>query len=302
MRELQFNFLKGREIVPGIDERRNYYYFELDELEKKEFIQQSGVNKKVQIYMYDEILIEKEIVFDGDSFINQILDCLQPFRDPIKDIIKRESELIEDDKFRRFLIRYDEVLCHPKVKPFPFILDIEKMYALYRVIDERIGHLFYSNLAKLMRTIANLCRLLVKMMRGENEELRKSFYRFLNDEQNFEKFCSYVPASLMSLSSDRIDALYPIYEPYQQIQRLLFEKLPFFIDFNECLCMHKSLIVDFNNEFHKELLSGEIFSEDGHFEMKVLSPVINKYFRNIKDTIEDLAREQGVDASELYVI
>lgn len=298
LRELIVRFPIDGDVLSGLDAKRNYYFFELNDLGEK--INESGseISRKVQVFVHEEIIVEEEIVLD-DSLHERIYQLCNNKR--VDSLLKREFELAEDDKFRRFLVRFDEVLCHENVKPFPFLMSTEKMFVLYKSIEEKIQHLFYSNLQKIISVIKDLCFLVTSMIR-KDQVSRDDFYQFLEDENNFKMFCLYVPSSLLSLSSDRIDALYPTYEPYQRVQDALFKRLPFYINFRECLDMHYSLLSDLENEFHAKLFQGETFTSDEDFETKVLSPVVNTYFANIKETINGVADEAGVDPSEIYIV
>lgn len=117
-------------------------------------------------------------------------------------------------------------------------MDIDKSYIVFKQISEKVRHLFYSKLSVIIRSLEELNDLVIKMIQrsSPDAELQYAFSNFLDNENNFEMYCNYVPTRLLSLSPDRINALYPNYIPYQRYQDILFKHLVFFtLDLVMCI-------------------------------------------------------------------
>lgn len=307
MRELIINFVEGGEVVSGLDEGRNFYFFELDDLTsvfKKAYdLGSKEVRKEIQVLLDGVEVLRKELYLHGQDLKSLILNEMDSsYRKRMDSIIKKESNLVSDERFQSFIVRYDEVLCSPKTHPIPFFLSLDKSYRVYEAIIDQVQHLFYSNLSTIMESLTALNQLIIKMIRDTDLELHTAFTNFLNDEQNFDMYCKYVPTRLVSLSSDRIDALYPNYGAYQRYQDILFKHLAFYFGYDDVFNTHLNLLNTFEEEFHIKLFNGESFLEDEDFVMKIFNPVINSFLeKSIKKT-EKLVRKQGLNDDVINAI
>lgn len=302
------NFLEG-DGVSGLEERRNFYFFELDYLTtlfKKSFvIKEKGIEKTVQVTLNGVPIFREKLLFKDQDVGKIILDELDSTsRKSIHSIIKREKELVQNEEFKMFLIRYDQVLCSPDRKPIPFLMDIEKSYKVYKAISDKLKHLFYSKLSVVMKSLEALNNLVVRMINDNlsNSDLQTSYSKFLNNEKNFEMYCSYVPTRISSLSPNRINALYPNDKFYQRYQDILFKHLAFYFGFDEVYRTHLALLKRFEEEFHLKLFNGDSFTKDEDFSIKIFSPVINNFLEKSVDKARKMVEEQGLDESILSQI
>lgn|GEM_PF-4763763 len=301
MRDLIINFVEGGEVVSGLNEDRNFYFFELEEISIviKRAVDLGGkqITKRVQILLYGEIVCDEDVVFKGEDLQKQLLSLLdKKDRSTIENIKEKEEEYIKDEKFSRFIVRYDEVLCTPETKPIPFFMNINQSLEVYTHISKSVGHLFYSKLANIIATLEGLNNLVVKLIYDDDtSDLQKGFSSFLEDENRFAMYCNYVPAKLNSLSADRIGALYPNYRAYQRYQDVLFKHLINYFEFDYCYTKHLALLSAFEEEFHVKLFDGDILMTDDDFNLKVLNPVINSFFEELVKEAEELVHKEGLD-------
>lgn len=288
-------------MVSGLNEDRNFYFFELEEISSvlKRAVDLGGkqITKRIQILLHGELIYDEEVIFKGEKLQEKILPLVgKDNRSTVQSIIKKEQDLIKDEKFSRFIVRYDEVLCTPDTKPIPFFMNIDQSLEVYARISKSVGHLFYSKLASIISALESLNDLVIKMIYDGNiEDLQEGFSSFLKDENNFKMYCNYVPARLNSLSPDRIGALYPNYRAYQRYQDVLFKHLVNYFEFDYCQMKHLSLLNAFEEEFHVKLFDGDILMSDDDFNLKVLNPVINSYFEEVVEETKKIVTEQGLD-------
>ena len=187
-------------------------------------------------------------------------------------------------------------------KPFTIKLDDNKLYALYEVASAHHGHLFFSKLESTMHAMDSLYRVVFSILENlpnRNKELEEAFYIFVEDKHNFEKMLAYIPSYLKSLSVKRIEALYPKHPMYQDIQHFLFDKLPFYGDFENSLAMHERLIDQLYLKFHLILFEGETFMTDSDFEEKLFRPIFEAAKSNIEKQTWKLLEVKGYDIDEL---
>lgn len=301
MREFVLNVLEGGDVVAGLDEKRNYYYFEIEELNNifGRACELGGreLTKRIRILLHGEIVFNDEITV-GSGMLEKVVfkEINKSTKNTLGDYAEFETELIKDSRFKDFIIRYDEVLCSPDMLPIPYFLSLEQLKKVFEHVVNNVQHLFYSKFSDIISSLKELNEIVVGMI-GEEEDLQYEFYSFLEDEGNFIKYCNYVPSRMSSLSFSRINALYPNYKPYQNLQDLFFKYSVYYLGFEKVKEIHLSMIKAFEEEFHLKLFLGDLLLEDEHFNVKVLNPVINKFQEKIVKELEEYVKENGLDES-----
>lgn len=308
MREFIINIKDGDE-VQGLQSNRNFFYFEIESLNKLlentyQLINRE-VRKNVSIIVDGHKLFDDEVLLGEKSLydlIDQQLD--RESKKTIEEYIRLESELINDSRFKDFIVRYDEVLCNPDVEPIPYFLSVKQMYEVFKKIIGNVEHLFYSKFSVIMQSLYDLNEVVLTLVDvDENtDSLEVSFSNFLNDEENFQKYCQYVPSKMSSLSFSRISALYPNYRPYQRLQDILFKKTTFYLGFEKCFRLHQDLLNAFKEEFHLKLFLGDLLLEDEHFNVKVIYPVIKTFHSKVYKEMERFVQENGYGKEVLLEI
>lgn len=318
MRDMTIQFLSEGNQDKKIEEGRNYFFEEANQLVKtlkKEYNKRS-FTKKIVVYFpnldinFTKIMNLAEVE-DFKFFVSSMVDA-RVDKSLLNKVFYEETKLLNEpeyasETFRAFMTRYDHLLCTSQQKPFPFLISLSKMYGLYQSAFDTYGHLFYSNLEKTVRAVESLFHATLAILRNDNpemtkKELQQAFFRFVNDKEDFEKMRLYISSHLQSLSYRQIGALYPKYLKYQLIEQVLFEKLPYYISFDESLRLHEKMIEDFYFVFHLDLFNGGKFLENYDFEKKVFNPVIEHNAFLVEQKIKRLIDEQGYDEEEVNEI
>ena len=209
-----------------------------------------------------------------------------------------------DQSFEMFKDRHNQLFTH-NYQPFAIKIDDKKLHALYEVAATYHGHLFFSKLEKTMYALDSLYRVIFSILENlpnRNKELEEAFYIFIEDEHNFNKMLAYIPSYLKSLSVKRIEALYPKHSMYQEIQHFLFDKLPFYGDFEQSYRMHERLIDQLYLKFHLILFEGDIFITDSDFEEKLFLPTFEEAKRRMEKKTGELLENTGYDVEELRTV
>src|SRR5699024_6313936 len=263
---LVLNVLEGGDVVAGLDEKRNYYYFEIEGLNDvfKRAYELGGreLRKQIRVLLHGEIIFNDEVLIGSNEFKAIIFkEVDRNTRKELDDYSELEAELIKDSRFRDFIVRYDEVLCSPDISPIPYFLSVKQMKRVFDKVIENVEHLFYSKFSQIIQSLKELNKIVVGMV-GEKHDLQNEYYSFLSDDENFRKYCQYVPSRMSSLSFSRINALYPNYKPYQRLQDILFKEVAYYIGFQKAKKLHLRMIKAFEEEFHLRLFLGDLLLED----------------------------------------
>ena len=308
MRKVVIKFGEGNRFK-SLNEERNFFYQEavriIDDLETRN---SSGATKEVIVYVAEDNVLNVVDLFiyefGNGNFADELREVLLSVlsAEEFNAMIEQEEKLFEEESFRLFVERYDLAFCGENQKPFPFMMELEKLYRFYELAKESVGHLFYSKLPSAINIIGDLLKVIVDIIDidGVESNLEKDFYEFLDDEKNFGMIGNYIPSRLDSLSPDRIPALYPNYKPYQGMQSKLFNKLPYYLSFDELYQFHLEMLNEFELEFNRQLFNGVVFKEDFDFENVVLKVVINRYEEYLKERVRVLVEKEGLDEGELY--
>ena len=318
MRNMVVRFLSEGNQDKRIEEGRNYFLAEAHHIveDLKLDYKDQSFQKVVSIYFPNEelsftrMMVLDEIT-DFNSFVYDNVHS-EVSKSILEEVFTKESKLYEkvgyqSETFKSFMARYDYLLCGRENYPFPFLIDLKKMYGLFEAAFGTYGHLFFSNLEKVVRSVeslfhATLSILEANMNQPTKEELQTAFFRFVNNEEDFLKMQEYIKNHLVSLNYRQIGALYPKNRKYQLIEQVFFEKLPFYVSFEKSMKMHQQMVEDFYFVFHLDLFNGGQFLENYDFEKKVFNPVIDQNIQMVERIITELIQKNGYDEGEVNEI
>lgn len=309
MRKLMIRFQKEGELFLEIDEDRNYYFSEAEEIVQKirkrlEKEKRVVEPKPFECWIDGQRVVITHVFFDKEvSLAKQLEETIlnydawesevkHKYINLLKDYIKEEQLLFTNHEFKAFAIRFDEVFGKPNTQPMPFILDVNKQKLIFDQILTSVDTGFFAELEEIMNaikkgyeTILNIVNEEI-MLSNENNNNRKDFIQvrvktWLGNEENFQKFVSYIAACYQSVKNNRIQAICPSFRPFQEIEKFLFEKLVKEIDFTEVYRIHEKMMSAFFEKFDEILFNGFPIKTDEMVQSLVLKPVIDKFWSKI---------------------
>ncbi|MBS4203668.1 hypothetical protein [Lederbergia citrea] len=305
MRELIIRFGKEGEYHRKLEEDRNYFLCEADEVVQKikihlEQEKRMVKQKSIELWMNGQKLLVTQMSFDKRLPLEKQLEegllkangVQRKHVNIFKDYAKKERLLLLDREFKAFAIRFDQVLGYPDMKPFPLVLDLDKLKKLFDEVNAHIATGFYFELEGIITSIDLAYQTVVNQIRQnkpsvKEEEINKEVEMWCEEEECFSSFVLYAAASLQSVSKKRIDTLYPRFRPYQQLETFLFEELANKKGFSDAHALQAGLYNTFLNEYDKILFRGSVLKTDEMVESLVLAPVIQKYLDQVLGLINN---------------
>lgn len=309
MRNLFIRFQKEGELFRELDEDRNYYFSEAEEIVQKirERLQKEKrivEPKPFECWINGQPIIITHVSFENSVTLKQqLIDTIMShsgwenemkhkYVNLLKEYIDEEQVLFTNKEFKAFAIRFDQVLGNLQSDPSPFILDIRKQKQLFDSISPHIDTGFYAKLEEIINAIKKGYETIINivneeiMLSDENNNNRKDFIQvrvktWLGNEENFQKFVSYIAACYQSVKNNRIHALCPSFRPFQEIEKFLFEKLVKEIDFAEVYRIHEKMMSAFYDKFDEVLFNGFPIKTDEMVQSLVLKPVIDKFWSKV---------------------
>lgn len=312
MRNLVIRFQKEGELFRELDEDRNYYFSEAEEIVMKIRKRLEKEKRIVEPKPYECWIDGQRIVITHVSFEKNVSLAKQleetilgydawenevkhKYINLLKEYIDEEQVLFTNKEFKAFAIRFDQVLGKLNTEPSPFILDIRKQKQIFDGVLPHIDTGFYAKLEEIMNAIKKGYETIVNIVNRDfestNEESRKDLSDFievrvktwLGNEENFQKFISYVAASYQSVSKKRIAALCPQFVSYQEMQKYLFHELVKDIGFDKAYEHHNKLIKLFYEKYEGILFNGFAIKTDEMVQSLVIKPVIDKFWSQISE-------------------
>lgn len=304
MRELIIRFGYEGEHYRELDEDRNYFLCEADEVVQKikiRFVREKRTvkQKEIVLWMNGQQLLVTQMGFDKEQPLVKQLEEAMRNDDGVqhehvktfKDYAEKEHRLFLDREFKAFAIRFDQVLGNPAMKPFPLVLDIDKMKKLFDEVNTHVATGFYSELEKIITSIDSAYQTVVNQIRQEKTSARDDPYReveaWLEEDEYFSRFVQYAAACFQSVSKKRIDALYPRFRPYQELETFLFEKIADEKGFSDAFALHAELYNAFLKEYDNILFQGAVLKSDDMVESLILAPVVQEYWEQLPKLIDN---------------
>ena len=307
MRDLIIRFTNDGNAIKELDRNRNYFFYEANQIVMNLKKQDISFTKGIELEFpklnlaYQEMLEVDESFPSLKQFVLNVVDS-KVNKDTLNTVFYEEGKFFDNKAFCVFVERYDQLLGKKDLKPFPFLISAHELFGLYESAYEVYGHLFYSRLENVVRSMESLFRFIISIPTdASDEKLKKFFFSFIDKETNYIKMKQYVSSYLQSLSVKRIEALYPKNVEYQNTERVLFTELPFYIGFERCHEIHEKMIDTFYLRFHLELFDGNVFGENNHFDELVFRPVITEIYKYIEKELEYAVQVNGYE-EELYEI
>ncbi|MFD1707567.1 hypothetical protein ACFSCZ_12615 [Siminovitchia sediminis] len=304
MRELIIKFGKEGEYYRELDEERNYLLCEANEIVQKIKIRldqekRTVKQKTVELWMNGQKVLVTQMGFDKEQSLEKQLEealCKtnkeqRKHVKKFKEYAEKERQLFLNREFKTFAIRFDQVLGKPDLVPFPLVLEVDKLKKLFDEVYPHVATGFYSYLEEIITSIDSSYRTIVKQVRQNktfinDAGLNKEVEFWFEDDEYFSKFVRYAAASFQSVSKKRIDALYPRFRPYQELETFLFEFLGREMGFSDAYELHAELNNAFLKEYDKILFQGTVLKTDEMVKSLVLAPVIQKYWEKLPEIME----------------
>lgn len=322
MRELMIRFRDDGENYRELDESRNYFLSEAESLIEVIKVRlknekRVAVPKSFEFWLDGvQLMIDSVDFSDPNTLSSQIKQTIESHEGWEKEIrhkhlnaiefyLTLERELLLQKPLLHFVKRFDQVLGSPDLKPFPCLIKLEQMKELFDMIFVHVATSFYSELEHIIEAVRLANETIVERRHAEllkadskdydnyHDYLKVRVMTWYGDNDNFLSFKKYVIACYQSVPKTRILALYPKFEPYQNLQKYLF------IDFTEsqgfvsAYELNQQLLAGFTRKYNDVLFSGFVIKNDEMIESLVLSPVV----KLIKDTAESSLTENRVGDS-----
>lgn len=306
-------FVDDGEVFNEISEDRNYFLTEAEEILEDIKFQLSKEKrvpspKRIELWEDGEKVITTIFHFSKkDSLIEQLTATISKENlykaersERFHSYIQKEKEYLSNQQCQTFLIRLDQFMGKPEIKPYPLLLSIEKAKLLFDEISETVGTGFYSELEEIMKSIHKAYAVVVELVLQEAKRVSEKDYEgtfqeylkvrvatWMGKEENFSSFKNYVVARYKSVSKDRVYALYPKFPAYQRLEQELFVERIQTIGFDKAYNIHNQLMEAFIDNYDNILFEGKVLLNDDKIRSLVLSPVVKEISENVVKQVPD---------------
>lgn len=326
VRELMIRFIDDGEVFNEIDETRNYYLSEAESIVEKIKVRLTNEKrvsspKGFECWVDGKQLIISSVRFENGQSLEEQLkqtilehkeweeDLKNKYINKINEYASKERELMVHREFKAFVIRFDQYMGNPKNDPFPLLLRLERLKDLFDGIFVNISSGFYSELEVIMGSIKESFQIIVKQTYDELSEqdheeyegswsdfLRVRVITWLGNDENFNRFKNYLIAHYESVPKSRIRAIYPRYEPFQEMQDYLFSTFAKTQSFDEAYRLSNELIQSFYEKYDDILFGGFAIKNDDMVKSLIFSPVVKNFFEVIEKRKEEtLPKDSNID-------
>lgn len=323
LRKLLIRFKETGDYFREIDEERNYFLSEAEEVVEK--IRSKLVKEKrtaspkpFEFWIDGQQAVISQVNFEKkESLEKQLEQTILAFEsweeetrykitNLLKEYAEEERQLFLNKEFRAFAIRYDQLYGHSTYDPFPVHLDIIHLNQVYTTVQKHVSTGFYSELEKIMASIAIAIEKVnedatknIDFNQGDDFQKQKlkleaKVYELLNNPDEFSRFTQYVAACFQSVPKSRIEALCPNFKMYQVLEQLLFKKYAKMKGFSEAYSVQTSLNQALKEKFDSILSKGFALSNDSMVESLVLGPVIQSSMEVIENFCEVEESEKSI--------
>lgn len=328
MRELIIRFSKEGEYFREIDEERNYFLSEAEvivqtirrrlEKEKRKDVKP----KAFECWIDGKRLIVTQVVFEKkESLEKQLANTMLAFEQWEEEIrhkytnllaehAEEERQLFLNKEFEAFVVRFDQVLGNPTVKPFPMVLGIGQLKRLFDEVSVHITSGFYSELEEVVGNVSTAYQMNITILErtlfkkgtlGQPGVFEEAVQQLFSDEEKFGRFVLYVGASYQSVPKKRIHALYSRFVPYQNLQQLLFEKVVKELPFHVVMAFQEDFIQALDQKFDDIMFQGFALTTDEMVESLVISPVVMDCEEEVMRVLKEKEEKEKKAAKEAEV-
>ncbi|QNK89085.1 hypothetical protein H7992_04995 [Sporosarcina sp. resist] len=315
LRKLMIRFTGDGDYFREIDEERNYFLIEAEEIVEKirnRLVKEKRVAapKPFEFWINGKLAVISHVNFERkESLQKQLEQTILTFDswdegirykyvNLLKEYAEEERQLFLNREFHAFAVRYDQMFGNPAYEPFPLILDITHLNQLYGAVQKHVTTGFYSELEKIMESIQTAFNKLaidayekesVNQQEGfqkKKEMTEKEVIATIRDEAGFQRIIQYLVACYQSVTKSRIEALCPHFRPYQELQDVLFKKVTKVRKFSDAYNVHVLMNKEIEEKFDSIMYQGFALGTDEMVESLVLSPVVQKYKGIVKGLLE----------------
>ncbi|MCT6922804.1 hypothetical protein [Metasolibacillus sp.] len=312
MRKLFIRFNDEGDHFREIDEDRNYFLVEAEELVEKlrqRLTKEKRVaSKPFEFWMDGKCLVISHVDFNQTTSLQKQLEqtmlsfgswdeeLRHQYINKLIELAEEERQLFVNKEFALFAIRNDQIFGVPSFTPFPILLDINQLYLLYQSLQPLVKTGFYTELERMITAIKSTVYKTIDKV-GKSDEvqqqiglaqrqkaLQQAFAAWLS--VNNHSFVQYTCASFQSVGKERIDALCPNFKLYQNIQQILFtayvNQYSFAQGYEQNLLLFEALYEKYN----AILEQGFALIDDSMVESLVLTPVLQQFRRSIEEALQ----------------
>lgn len=312
MRKLFIRFQADGDHFREIDDERNYFLVEAEELveklrqrltkEKREAV------KPFEFWMDGKCLVISRVDFSKTESLQKQLEqtmltfgnwdegLRHQYINRLIEYAEEERQLFLNKEFALFSVRNDQIFGVPAFMPFSVLLNIDQLHLLYQGIQPLVKTGFYAELEQMMGAIkATVYKVIDEVGKSDEVQqqiglaqrqkaLKTSFEAFLSN--NVQSFVQYACASFQSVSKHRIDALCPNFKLYQNVQQLLFTTYVNQYSFAQGYEQNLLLFEELYEKYNAILSQGFALADDAVVESLVLTPVLQQFRKAIEKELQ----------------
>ncbi|MEC1177277.1 hypothetical protein P9B03_02170 [Metasolibacillus meyeri] len=323
MRKLFIRFIAEGDHFREIDEERNYFLIEAEELVEKQrqrlTKEKRAAVKPFEFWMDGACLVISHVDFSKtESLQKQLEQTMQSlgtwdeelrhqYINRLAEYAEEERQLFLNKEFALFAIRNDQIFGMPTFMPFPILVDISQLYMLYQGIQPLVRTGFYAELEQMMTaikaTIYKVTDEVAKLndvqqqigLAQRQQALKKCFEAALIN--NIQGFVQYACASFQSVGKQRIDALCPNFKLYQNVQQQLFTAYVNEYSFAQGYEQNILLFEALYDKYDAILAQGFALADDPMVESLVLTPVLQQFQKSIEDALQKAEENENEQES-----
>lgn len=314
LRKLLIRFKDDGDYFREIDEERNYFFTEAEEIidrirdrlikEKRE-----ASTKSFEFWLDGQCLVISQVHFDKKESLQKQLehtiltfdsweeDMRHKYVNTLKSYVEEEKQLFINKEFVTFVTRYDQLFGISTFAPFPICLDTSQLNQIYGTMQPLVKTGFYSELEQMMAAIKTALEKVIydagKNLDGAEKDflqqqklLEEKVNTLLQEETIFKSFTQYAGASFQSVGKHRIDALCPNFKLYQTLQLTLFSTFVEKNSFAEAYEIHLTLTSALQEKYDAILTQGFALANDEMIESLVLNPVLQQFRIDIEQQLQ----------------
>jgi len=314
LRKLLIRFKDDGDYFREIDEERNYFFTEAEEIinrirDRLAKEKRDDSTKSFEFWMDGQCLVISQVHFDKKESLQKQLehtiltfdsweeDMRHKYVNTLKEYVEEEKQLFINKEYATFAIRYDQLFGVSAFEPFPIYLDGSQLNQVYVTMQPLVKTGFYAELEQMMAAIKTALEKLILDAQNTLEDEQTDFLQqqklleekvnlLLQDDTAFKQFTQYAGASFQSVGKHRIEALCPNFKLYQTVQLVLFSTFVEQNSFAEAYEIHLTLVKALKDKYDAILSQGFSLANDEMIESLVLSPILQQYKLDIEKQLQ----------------
>ncbi|WP_342472384.1 hypothetical protein MHH70_01865 [Metasolibacillus sp. FSL H7-0170] len=312
MRKLYIRFQAEGDHFREIDDERNYFLVEAEELIEKLRLrltkEKREANKPFEFWMDGKCLVISHVDFSKKESLQKQLEQTMltygswdeehrhRYTNQLAEYAEQERQLFLNKEFALFAIRSDQLFGVPTFTPFPILLDTSKLYMLYQSMQPLVKTGFYAELEQMMASIKMALYKVIDEA-GKSDAVQQQIGLVQRQKalsagveallsETLQSFVQYACARFQSVGKERIDALCPNFKLYQNVQQILFtayvNQLGFAQGYEQQLLLFEALY----EKYDAILTQGFALTDDAMVESLVLTPVLKHFKEGIEGQLQ----------------